>query len=67
MSRKRHEALRRGRRGLGFRVRTAKARPRNMAVRELSGNEAFTEAVLSFLRETTADVGKAKAGVLDAG
>lgn len=67
MSRKRHEALRRGRRELGFRVQTAKLRPRIMAVRELSGNEAFTGKVLPFPRETAVDVGKVKAGVRDAG
>ena len=53
----------RSRRGFGYSVRKAKVRPRNTAVRELVWNDAYTEAVLSFLRET--EVGKVKAGVLD--
>ena len=47
------------RRGFGFSVHTAKARPSNTAVRGPSGNEASTEVVLSFLRGTV------KAMVLD--
>ena len=35
----------------------------NTALKELMGNEAYAEAVLTFLRKT--DVGKVKAGVLD--
>ena len=45
------------RRGFGYGIRTAKAGPSNTAVRELMGNGAYTEAVLSLLRET--DVEKA--------
>ena len=33
-----------GRRGLGFSVRVAKARPNNAAIRELMGNDAYAEA-----------------------
>ena len=39
------------------------ARPSNTAVRELIGNGAYAEALLSFPRET--DVGEVKARVLD--
>ena len=51
--------------GFRYRIREAKAKPRNKAIRELLGNDAYTEAVLSFLRKT--DAGKAKEGVLDRG
>ena len=51
------------RRGFRYRIREAKARLSNKAIRELLGNDAYTEAVLSFLRKT--DVGKVKEGVLD--
>lgn len=44
-----------------YSIREAKARPSNTAVRELLGNDAYTEAVLSFLRGT--DAGKVKSGV----
>ena len=40
----------RSKRGLGYSVREAKARPSNTAVRELIGNGAYTEASLPFLR-----------------
>ena len=39
------------------------ARPRNVAVRDLLGNELFTEAVIDFQRN--AKVGMGKEGVLD--
>ena len=48
--------------GSGIKIQDIHA---HTTVRELVGNEAYTEVVLSFLRET--DAGKAKAGVLDAG
>ena len=55
----------RSRRGFRYNVREEKARPSNTTVRELMGNYAYAEAILSFLRET--DEGKVKAGVLDRG
>ena len=36
-----------------------------MTIRELMGNDAYAEAILSFLREV--GVGKVKAGVLERG
>ena len=50
------------RRGFGFHVRTARARPRNTTVRELLSNNRYTEAVLEFLGKTR--VGEAKEGVI---
>ena len=57
--------LPKSRRGFGYSFRETKARPSNTAARELLGNVAYTEAVLSFLRKT--GVGKVKEGVLDRG
>ena len=51
------------RRFLGHSAHTAKARPSDAAARELSKNEAYAEAVLSYPRET--EVGKVRAGDLD--
>ena len=53
-----------GRRGFGYIVHAAIARPCNTAVKDPMGNETYTEAaVLPFLANT--DVGKVTAGVLD--
>ena len=51
-----------GRKGFGYRVRQARARPSNTSVRELLSNDRYTEAVLGFLRNTR--VGEVKAGVI---
>ena len=40
------------RRGFGFHVRQARARPSNTTVRELLSNSRYTEAVLTFLERT---------------
>lgn len=40
----------RSRKGFGFRVRQAMARPSNTAIRDLLSDDRFTEAVLVFLR-----------------
>ena len=40
------------RRGFGYQVRQARARPSNTSVRELLSDDRFTEAVLDFLRNT---------------
>ena len=40
------------RKGFGFHVRQARARPSNTTVRELLSNSRYTEAVLSFLKNT---------------
>ena len=50
------------RKGFGFHVRRAVARPSNTAVRELLSNDRYTEAVLDFLRGTR--VGEVKEGVI---
>ena len=55
----------RSKRGFGYDVWEAKARPSNTTVRELMGNDAYAEPILSFPRET--DVRKVKAGVLERG
>ena len=55
----------RNRRSFRYNVREAKARPSNTTIRELMGNDAYAEAILSFLREM--GVGKVKAGVLERG
>ena len=48
--------------GFGFHVRQARARPSNTTVRELLLNERYTEVVLDFLGKTR--VGEVKAGVI---
>ena len=48
-----------------YNVREAKARPSNTTIRELMGNDAYAEAILSFRREM--DVGKVEAGFLERG
>ena len=50
------------RKGFGYRVRQARARPSNTSVRDLLSNDQYTEAVLSFLRDTR--VGEVKAGAI---
>ena len=50
------------RKGFGYRVRQARARPSNTSVRELLSNERYTDAVLKFLRDSK--VGKFKEDVI---
>ena len=50
------------RKGFGFHVRKAKARPSNTTVRELLSNSRYTDAVLDFLGKTR--VGEVKEGVI---
>ena len=50
------------RKGFGFHVRGARARPSNTTVSELLSEGRYTEAVLDFLRNTR--VGEVKAGVI---
>ena len=50
------------RKGFGFRVRQARARPSNTTVRELMSDDRYTEAVLNFLGKTR--VGEVKEGVI---
>jgi hypothetical protein len=50
------------RKGFGFHVRQARARPSNTTVRELLSNNRYTEAVLDFLGKTR--VGEVKEGVI---
>ena len=52
----------RSRRGFGFHVRQARARPSNTTVRELLSDSRYTEAVLVFLEKTR--VGEVKEGVI---
>ena len=52
----------RSRKGFGFHVRQARARPSNVMVRELLSNGRYTGAVLDFLERTK--VGEVKAGVI---
>ena len=47
------------RKGFGYKIRQARARPSNTSVRDLLSDDRYTEAVLSFLRETK--VGEVKA------
>ena len=61
--RKEYRQTLRSRKRFGHNILEAKARSSNTTARELMGNDAHTEAVLSFLRET--DAGKVNAGVLD--
>ena len=46
------ERTRKSRKGFGYGVRQARARPSNTSVRELLSNEQYTEAVLRFLDDT---------------
>ena len=50
------------RRGFGYMVRQARARPSNTMVRDLLSDERYTEAVVRFLEAT--NVGEVKAGVI---
>ena len=50
------------RRGFGYRVRQAVARPSNTSIRDLLSNDRYTEAVLGFLRNTR--VGEVKVGAI---
>ena len=50
------------RRGFGFHVRQARARPSNTTVRELLSNSRYTEAVLEFLGKTR--VGEVQEGAI---
>ena len=50
------------RKGFGFHVRQARARPSNTTVRELLSNSRYTSAVLDFLGKTR--VGEVKEGVI---
>ena len=52
----------RSRKGFGFHVRQARARPSNTTVRELLSNSRYTEAVLDFLGKTR--VWEVKEGVI---
>ena len=45
------------RRGFGYRVRQARARPSNTSVRDLLSNDRYTEVVLGFLRNTSVKAG----------
>ena len=50
------------RKGFGYKIRQARARPSNTPVRDLLLDDRYTEAVLEFLETTR--VGEVKAGVL---
>ena len=50
------------RKGFGFHVRQARARPSNTTVRELLSNDRYTSTVLNFLSKTR--VGEVKEGVI---
>ena len=52
----------RSRKGFGFHVRQARARPSNTTIRELLSDDRYTEAVLDFLERTR--VGEVKEGVI---
>ena len=52
----------RSRRGFGYHVRQARARPSNTTIRELLSNDRYTGAVLDFLGNTR--VGEVKAGII---
>ena len=52
----------RSRRGFGYHVRQARARPSNTTIRELLSNDRYTGAVLDFLESTR--VGEVKAGII---
>ena len=42
----------RSRKGFGYRVRQARARPSNTSIRDLLSDDRYTEAVLRFLGDT---------------
>ena len=50
------------RKGFGYRVRQARARPSNTSIRDLLSDDRYTEAVLEFLETTR--VGEVRAGAL---
>ena len=50
------------RKGFGFHVRQARARPSNTTIRELLSDDRYIEAVLEFLEETR--VGEVKEGAI---
>ena len=50
------------RKGFGFHVKQARARPSNTTIRELLSDSRYTEAVLDFLGRTK--VGEARKGVI---
>ena len=50
------------RKGLGYRIRQARARPSNTSIRDLLSDGRYTEAVLEFLETTK--VGEVKAGIM---
>ena len=50
------------RKGFGYNVRQARARPSNTSVRELLSNEQYTDANLKFLGDRR--VGEVKEGVI---
>ena len=52
----------RSKRGFGFHVRQARARPSNTTTRELLSDSRYTDAVLVFLGKTR--VGEVKEGVI---
>ena len=58
----RDEGPYKSRKGFGFHVRQARARPSNTTVRELLSNSRYTNAVLDFLGSTR--VGEVKEGVI---
>ena len=58
----RDEGLFKSRKGFGFQVRQARARPSNTTIRELLSNSRYTDAVLDFLGKTR--VGEVKEGVI---
>ena len=50
------------RKGFGFHVRQARARPSNTTIRELLSDDRYIEAVLEFLEKTR--VGEVKEGAI---
>ena len=56
------EAPFKSRKGFGFHVRQARARPSNTSIRELLSNDRYTDAVLTFLERTR--VGEIGEGVV---
>ena len=48
--------------GFGYDIRKAKIRPSNASIRDLLGNDTFTDAILSFPKDTK--VGIVKEGAL---
>ena len=52
----------RSRKGFGYRVEQARARPSNTSIRDLLSDDRYTEAVLCFLQETR--VGEVKEGAI---